>query len=439
MKRILTLMLLFLSITVLSACGDSGVRFELIGDIEVNYHTNNAYSEEGFIARDETLDISGFVTMEGNINPTVSGDYLVTYTLEYKDKTTEIQRIVHYRESGCSVILETNITECQVFWSEYLHTYINLRVYYENDDYHDQVNNVFQNVENIISKYHKLSDKYDTYPYVTNVKTINDDPTTTHVIDHELFDLISFTLDHQEEVDYRFNLALGPVLEIWHNYREACNTDLTGLNCPTPLLSDLQAADQFTDPEDISLDEENLTITMLENMSIDLGGVSKGYISDKIVEYLDALNFLGYLFNNGESNISIGGSHPTRDNSKYLLAITDPTFSTAYYATVYLGDGDQLVTSGDYQQFFISQDVVYHHIISPNTLMPEHHSRSVSIITSDAGLADLYSTAIFTMTIPEGLAFVNNIEGLEAIWYGLDDVIYFSENFEDLYLVEQFN
>ncbi len=71
--------------------------------------------------------------------------------------------------------------------------------------------------------------------------------------------------------------------------------------------------------------------------------------------------------------------------------------------------------------------------------MPEHHSRSVSIITSDAGLADLYSTAIFTMTIPEGLAFVNNIEGLEAIWYGLDDVIYFSENFEDLYLVEQFN
>ena len=172
-------------------------------------------------------------------------------------------------------------------------------------------------------------------------------------------------------------------------------------------------------------------------MSLDFGGVSKGYISGKLMEYLDALDLDGYLLNNGTSNISIGGTHPTRDNSKFLLAITNPTDPlnpSAYYATVYLGDGDQLVTSGDYQQFYKVGETLYHHIIHNDTLMPERNSRSVSIIYDDPGVADLYSTAIFLMTITEGIEFVDNIEGLEAIWYGMDNVIYFSENFEDYYL-----
>jgi thiamine biosynthesis lipoprotein len=83
-------------------------------------------------------------------------------------------------------------------------------------------------------------------------------------------------------------------------------------------------------------------------------------------------------------------------------------------------------------------DELYHHIINPNTLMPERYSRSVSIATSDPALADLYSTAIFTMTIEDGLAFVNSIDGLEAIWYTMDDTIVMSDNFEADYLYEAY-
>ena len=68
--------------------------------------------------------------------------------------------------------------------------------------------------------------------------------------------------------------------------------------------------------------------------------------------------------------------------------------------------------------------------------MPERTSRSVSIITSDAALADLYSTAIFTMTIEDGITFVDSIDGLEGIWYANDDTVHFSENFEEMYLDE---
>ena len=224
-------------------------------------------------------------------------------------------------------------------------------------------------------------------------------------------------------------------MQIWHNYRENCNNNSV---CEVPLLADLQDANQYTDYNDIVLDEANHTITMNEGMSIDIGGMSKGYISGEIVSYLDSLNLSSYLLNNGESNISIGGTHPVRDHGKFILAIADPErYSTdAYpgYVSVRLGEGNQLVTSGDNQQFYTVGENYYHHIISPSTLMPERYSRTVSIITSDAGLADLYSTAIFTMTVEEGILFVDSIDDLEAIWYGLDGTISYSENFESLYL-----
>jgi thiamine biosynthesis lipoprotein len=182
------------------------------------------------------------------------------------------------------------------------------------------------------------------------------------------------------------------------------------------------------------MNRENLTITMSEFMSLDLGGVSKGYISGVIIDYLDTLDLNGYLLNNGESNISLGGTHPTRDSGDYLIAVTDPTHQLPYYATVYLGDGDQLVTSGDYQQNFIVDGELYHHIINVETLFPERFSRSVSIVFEDPALADLYSTAIFSMSIEDGILFVDGVDGLEAIWYGIDGTIYFSANFETDYL-----
>jgi thiamine biosynthesis lipoprotein len=424
-------------IVTLSACnptpiGDD-ILFELIGEDEANYTLGASYVEKGFLAKDGSTNLADDVVINSTVNSDEAGDYTVTYSLNYKDKDYTLTRTVYYREEGCSVIADTNITQCDVNWSEYLHTLVKLRIYYEDDRYHNNVGNIFQSVENILSEYNNLSDKYATYEGYINVKTINDNPTTTHTIDYKLFDMIQFTIDHQEEVDNRFNLALGPVLSIWHDYRETC---LTGGACEVPSLSALQAQNQYTDYQDIILDQENNTITMSENMSIDLGGMSKGYISNIIVEYLDALDLRGYLLNNGESNISIGGLHPTRENQKFVLAITDPTFQLPYYATVYLGDGDQLVTSGDYQQYYMVDDELYHHIINPVTLMPDRTSRSVSIVSSEAGLADMYSTAIFTMTVEQGQAFVNEIDGLEAIWYGLDGTIYFSENFEQDYLLD---
>jgi thiamine biosynthesis lipoprotein len=431
MKKLALCVLLVVFIILLAGCIAKGITFELSGELNVFMQTGDTYVEAGFIAKDGSKDLSDYVTVSGFVDTSYSGDYQITYTLDYDGNEQTLTRNIYVREPGCSPIIDTNITACESYWSAYLHTSIKLTIYYEGTEYHDTVHNIFDRVEEILKDYHRLSTKYDDYG-IENIYAINQTPSLTHILDYRLFDMIRFSLDRQNEVNQYFNIALGPVLEIWHDHRESCNRLVDSI-CDLPSEAELVMANKFTDPANIILNQSNNSITMQPGMKLDLGGISKGYISGKIIEYLNSLN-ISYLLNNGTSNISIGGVHPTRENGKFLLAITDPSNPQNWYAEVYLSDGDQLVTSGDYQQYFIVDGNLYHHIINPNTLFPERYSRSVSLIMKNPALADLYSTAIFNMTIDEGLAFVNSHEDLEAIWYSLDGKAIMSDNFDDLYL-----
>jgi len=90
-----------------------------------------------------------------------------------------------------------------------------------------------------------------------------------------------------------------------------------------------------------------------------------------------------------------------------------------------------VVTSGNYQRYFKEIDTgdVYHHIIDPRTNYPGGDCMSVTVIYPDSALADIYSTAIYLLTVEEGLDFVNNTLELEAVWYGYDGKITYSNGF----------
>jgi len=432
MNKTLSILLTLLTIFTVSACAkEDNIEFSLTTD--------------GFIAVDGDEDIRDFVEVTSDVDASTEGTYQVTYELAYKNINQTLTRevTVNYPSDTCYYIVNANQFECQKVWQSYLNTVVKLSIFYSAEDQKDS-SIIFDQIDDTLLLYNNLSDKYKNYEGYTNIKTINDDPTSTHKIEQELYDLIVFTLDHQDDVNNLFNLALGPVLAIWSEYRDQCN--INGL-CQVPSITELEEQALYTDPSKITLDEEQLTIRLEENMSIDVGGVSKGYISGIITDYLDTLNLKAYLLNNGESNVSIGGTHPTRDEGVFLLGITDPTKAEnpflspmdKIFAAVKLSDGNQLVTSGDYQQYYEVNDEIYHHIIHPETLYPERYMRSVSIIYDDPALGDLYSTALFLMPIEEGLDFVNNIEGLEAVWYDLDGEITFSEHFEENYIFKLYN
>lgn len=449
MKRLFSLLLItILGITLIGCEKEDKLPeeyiFEILGSTEVSIDVGETFYDTGFIARYDKSDISSYVTITGELDINEVGTYTLTYTLNHNGNEMSLTRLitVGYEGISCQDVLNTDSEDsgydkCVITWSEHLNTYVTLSMYIPNDSTVD-LGQIKTDVEAMLALYTIISDKYTEYQYMVNVWTINQDPTAVHTISQELFDLIDFTLTEQAPVVDFYNAALHPVLDLWHTTRDLCSPTTT---CTIPTIEALNAKNVYTDPSKIILDSENLTITMEENMGLDLGGVSKGYVSELIVDYLDTAGLYGYLLNNGQSNVSVGGVNPRTDDGSFTIAVTDPDdvydiSGNHGYAWVKLFDGEQLVTSGDYQKFYEVDNVLYHHIIDPVTLFPLYHSRAVSIVTDNAAIADLYSTAIFNMTIEDGIAFVNGIDGLEAIWYEPDGTITYSANFEADHLQE---
>ncbi len=92
--------------------------------------------------------------------------------------------------------------------------------------------------------------------------------------------------------------------------------------------------------------------------------------------------------------------------------------------------GECLVTSGDYQRYYEVDGKRYCHIINPDTGMPSEYFPSVTVLAKDSGMADALSTSLFNMELEEGLAFVESIEDVEAMWIMEDGEIHCSSGFK---------
>ena len=113
------------------------------------------------------------------------------------------------------------------------------------------------------------------------------------------------------------------------------------------------------------------------------------------------------------------GIMPQDGRKAWGVGIQDPdgnVFGLADYVEVLYIHDVSVVTSGDYQRYYEVDGKRYHHLIDPETLMPDTDFRSVSIITEDSGYADMLSTAAFLMPYEESRAFIESLDGVEAIW-----------------------
>ena len=279
-----------------------------------------------------------------------------------------------------------------------------------------------------LEHYHKLYDIYNDYEGINNIKTINDNAGIAPVkVSQEIIDLLLFSKKMYEQNDGQINIAMGSVLEIWHNYRD------TGINDPQnaklPPMEDLQAASAYCDIAQIIIDEEASTVYLSDaNMSIDVGSIGKGYAVQRVAEYAKEIGMESALLSVGGNVAAVGTK---LDGSDWRIGIQNPDLNSedAYVRKVDVADAC-VVTSGNYQRYYTVDGVQYCHIIAGDTLMPADYFASVSIVTADSGMADALSTSVFNMPFEEGLAFVNSLDGVEAMWILNDGTVEYSDNFE---------
>ena len=282
-------------------------------------------------------------------------------------------------------------------------------------------------------EYNQLYDIYNDYDGVTNIKTINDNAGIAPVtVDDKILGMLELAQTMYDTTGGKLNIALGSVLNIWHNYREAALADDNDSNNQLPTQEELDAAAQHCDIANLIIDEDAKTVYLADPaMSLDVGSVGKGYAVEQAAQAAEARGLTSALISVG-GNLRAIGTKP--NGSQWVGGVENPWNSSEVYTTdsstvaaVKMSDLS-LVTSGDYQRYYTVGGVRYHHIIDPATRRPAAYWRAVTVLCADSGLADALSTALFTLPQAEGQALLDRY-GAEAMWVDASGGEVFSPGF----------
>ncbi len=240
---------------------------------------------------------------------------------------------------------------------------------------------VVNDAERVAADYEKLFSKTVEGSDVWKLNHANGEPVE---VDAETAALLRLAVEIGEASGGAFDVTIAPASALWDFQSE------------TPALPDpdaLAAAARLVDYRNIRIDGE--TVTLQNGAQIDLGGVAKGYIADRIAEYLRAQGVTAACINMGRNIVVIG----TKPGGKYWsIGVQDPNGTPDQSAEVLKLADATVVTSGNYERCFDLDGVRYHHILDPKTGMPVQNGlASVTIIGTQSALCDALSTACFVL------------------------------------------
>lgn len=238
----------------------------------------------------------------------------------------------------------------------------------------------------------------------SDISRINDAPGTPVTVDSETIALLEQGLYYCELSGGAFDITIGKLSELWHF------SDNTG---NIPAQTDIDAAIADIDYHSVLIDGDQVTLTD-PNAAIDLGGIAKGYIADRMKEYLTAQGVTAGIINLGGNVLTLGEKS---DHTPYTIGIQKPfAEGSEAYATIQVTD-KSVVSSGVYERCFYVDDVLYHHILDTTTGYPiDNDLISVSIISRCSVDGDGLSTVCFSLGLEEGMRLIEELPDTEAIF-----------------------
>lgn len=202
-----------------------------------------------------------------------------------------------------------------------------------------------------------------------------------------------------------FDITVTPLVDLWRN-ASACKQP--------PAQVEIDRTIKLVNNNDLLLNPIQGTAGLrYKHQSIDLGGIAKGYAANRLIHCALAFG-LHSTFSNLGGNVIVKGRK--LDGSPWKIGIQHPRLTGQLIGAVSI-ENEAVVTSGDYQRFFIGKDGKhYHHIINPETGYPATSDLiSVTIITPDAMLADVLSTLLFIAGLEKGNHILANHPECQAI------------------------
>ena len=223
----------------------------------------------------------------------------------------------------------------------------------------------------------------------------------------EVAGIIKKCLEISKATDGNFDITVGALTKLW---------GFSGGNYRLPSEDEIALALDSVGYEKISL--EGNVLKKPAQTKIDLGGIAKGYATDRLFEILEEQDVKGAVFSLGGNVLTFGQNSKGK---KWSVAVTDPKDKNSFVKTVEREGNLAFVTSGDYQRYFEQNGEKYHHILDPKTGYPSKGElSSVTVISKSGFYADGLSTALFVAGEQKAPKFAKNTDAFEAIYITSD-------------------
>jgi len=297
---------------------------------------------------------------------------------------------------GCSEDDDYQLVQQSTFA---LGTYNQVTVYAPDEEGQGIINEVFTRVEEIETIMSSNIENSDIS------KLNNQAGESTVILNPETFHMLQLAKEYNEITEGTFNIGIGALISLW---------DIGGDDQKVPEGSQIDAILDHFNMDQLILNEESYEAKIKDpKMIVDLGGIAKGYAVDEAIRIIKEHGVDHAIVDFG-GDVYVLGDNP--DGNEWRIGISTPEVGGSGVMGRLFSSDMSIVSSGDYERYFIEEGQLYHHILDPSTGYPaDNHLSSVTIISDTALEGDILATAVFVMGLEEGLNFVNSLDDIEAI------------------------
>jgi thiamine biosynthesis lipoprotein len=264
----------------------------------------------------------------------------------------------------------------------------------------------------VMEEMHRIDRAMSPFKPESELSRVNREAAKAPVrISEEMFELVARSIEFSKLSDGAFDITFASV-GCMFDYRKSIK----------PTAEKIAAALPGIDYRHIRLDRRPCTIEFArDNVQIDLGGIAKGYAVDNCVALLKSRGVKEALVMAGGDSRVLGDKR----GRPWMIGIRDPRRKDAVVAMIPLVDA-AISTSGDYERYFETDGVRYHHILDPSTGLSATGVRSVTIVGPDATTTEGISKSVFIMGPERGIRFVESLAGIDAVIIDGDGAMHYT-------------
>ena len=289
-----------------------------------------------------------------------------------------------------------------------------LNTYVQIDSYTSVSKNTLTEALNLCDYYENI---FSRTKEDSELSKVNSNQTTS--ISKEMYELVSAGLEYAALSNGAFDITRGSVSRLW---------DFTAESPKVPDSGRIAEALTHVDYTRVSVSDNGdgtYSISKPDDVILDLGAVAKGYIADKIKDFLEENGVKRGIINLGGNVLCIGKKTNT-DN--FGIGVRKPFAANNEVLVALSVDDSSVVSSGNYERYFYADDgTFYHHILNPATGYSYDNDLSdVTILSKDSLTGDCLSTTCFCLGLDDGMKLIESLDGIEAVFVTNEGEIHYS-------------